>query len=251
MKLLKFSRQQIVRAVRAACIGLFFAACVARAQAQSHSVEYTVSGSTVTGAGPSNNASAFFSGASGQGYTVTINSGVALGNTTRFDEVDFDHGTLTNNGALSGGTEDTIFMTGTGTVTNSSGSSITNSSNDVVVLGSATVTNSGYLNATSGTGIVGDGGGTFNNTATGTIVAETGIALDDQGTVTNSGVIQAAGGYGVEFASLGTLTLTNTSTGSISSKYGIFDDGSGTVTNSGYMKATAGVAIQIKTAPAR
>jgi uncharacterized protein with beta-barrel porin domain len=247
MKFIRFSRQRILRAVRAACVAIFFAACTARAQAQSHSPEYTVNGSTVTGVGPSNSSSAYFSDTSAQGYQVTINPGITLGTTSMTEELQFNHGTVINNGTISGGTQKTIFLSGTGNVTNSSGSSIVNSvgGSGLEIDGVGTVTNSGYIGSLDGGAVLVGGGGNITNTATGLIKGENGIALYYHGAVTNSGVIDGTLTTAISFNSLGTFSVANTSTGSITSVDGIFLDGGGTVSNSGYMKATNGDGIQI------
>jgi outer membrane autotransporter protein len=211
MKKITFSRKQILHAIHAACVALFFAACAGQAKAGPPSVnspEYTIgastsNGITVTGQG-NNSTSAYFLQAGGAGYQISIAPGANLGNSTKYDddEIEIDHGGVYNAGSLSA------------------------SHYAVYIYNNGTVTNSGSIHGSSA-GVYIDGTGTVTNQSTGSISGKYGVELST-GTVNNLGG-SISGKYGIDIFSNG--TVLNTDGGSISGKYGIYFDGTGTVTN--------------------
>ena len=154
-----------------------------------HSTDYTVDGSNVKGRGV-NTTNAFFSGAAGQSYNITIAQDADLGNTgSSNDELMLDSGSVTNAGTLSTtGASSTISILGNGTVTNSGTITSTGGSDyGIQVNGSEdTVTNSGTISSA----YLGVYGYTEIN---GTANANLTFALTNAA----SGVITATEGYGV------------------------------------------------------
>jgi len=250
MKRITFSRKQILRAIHAACMALFFAACAVQASAApAFSPQYTVSGSNVTGSG-TNTTSAYFIDTAPNGYAITIASGANLGNTTGIgngNELEFDHGSVNNSGTLSasnyaiyiyndgnvnntgtiiGNSESGVYIGGNGTVTNLGTISGANDAWSIAIAGNGTITNSGTMS--SGYGVAVTGGGTLNNSGTITGNNGNGVYFGNNATVTNSGSIY---GFSASVAILDNGTVTNSGSITGYNDQGVYITGNGTVTN--------------------
>jgi len=251
MKRLYFSRKSILRAIRLACLTLFFAACAQQTQAAPtfNGSDFQVSGSTVTDRGINNTTSAYFSDTGSGTYNVSV-GGVSLGNTTivtgggNTDLLYFSTGSVTNAGTLTAAANG-IFIVGNGTVTNSASGSITATHEDGISIGSTgTVTNSGSISSSNASGVF-LGSGTVNNAASGTISGYYGVNIYNAGTVTNSGSITGTGGFGSKAIWLEAGgTITNATSATISGYYGVSIAGNGTISNSGTISGS-GYAIRI------
>ena len=215
------------------------------AVAQMYSPDYTVSSSTVTGSGTSS--SAYFTGAAGAGYDVTVQSGANLSTSTNAGEIQLDHGTVSiQSGAslsssvlgLGGNVADgaVVYITGTGNIT----STVNNAGNITINQGSVPV-------------IFIFGNGIVNNT--GTMSADGDIFVVGNAAVTNSGTIDEgfynpaialgnSGGYtGINPVAPGTggpMSATNSVSGLITGTgeayaYGIviYNSSDGTASNAG------------------
>ncbi|HUB67982.1 MAG TPA: autotransporter domain-containing protein [Candidatus Methylacidiphilales bacterium] len=241
MKRISYNRKYILRAIHAACIALFLAACASQANAAPvFSPEYTVSGSNVSGAGTNTTSAYFFDSAAGAGYTVTIAPNANLGNTTdkqNDNEIEFDHGTVTTGtgSSLYGGNSGVVIHT-TGTVNNAATATISGYYH-AVSLGTGSVLNSGTLSES--------GDDTSSSNYTAVLINGTGSVTNNQGAeisgydagvyINGNGNVQNAGTISAEYTGIviiGTGNVTNT--GSISSSYsGVYIKGNGTVNNSG------------------
>jgi len=258
MKRLIFSRRQILRAIHVACLALFFASCAQRAEAAPafNPADFSVSGSTVTDKGVGDTTSAYFIGTGSGNYNVSI-GGVSLGNTTTAGGTDdllhFGTGSVTNSGTLTA-TNNAVFITGSGQVTNASGGIITGNTQSGVYIGgsgtinnagtvtgagnyaaaifSGSITNSGLIHNTgSGSAAYIDQNGNVNNT--GTILSDSGnaVTINGTGTVTNAGTISGAGSSSTSAVYINNGTVSNTGSISDLNGNGISINGAGTVTN--------------------
>ena len=152
-----------------------------------YSSEYSVKGSTVKAAGV-DTSDAYFTGAAGKNYQITIAQGSSLGSTGR-DELNFDSGSVTNAGTLSTTNSfTTINVLGSGKVTNTGTITSTGGGDYGIQFGGSNgaVTNSGTINSDY-LGVYGDTeiNGTANANAT--------FSVNNSA----SGVITATGDYGV------------------------------------------------------
>ena len=198
MKLLSFSRRQILRAIHAACIALFLAAAASHAQAQVYTAPFVINGSSVsaTAAGVYPGAVGFYDNVHTYN-SISVSSGVSVENTAQFASpingiygvITAATGTLTNAGLLS-----------ISTVADPSQAAI-NLSPGATPL---TVTNSGTLTAAAGANI---GYALF-------VVAGSGAV-----TATNSGLMSVSGAVDSNVVDLstasGAVSFTNTASGSV------------------------------------
>ena len=150
-----------------------------------------------------------------------------------------------NSGTLIATVDDGIGLFSGGSVTNTSGASISGSHGGagIYITGAAgTVTNAGAISG-GYHGLFITNGGSISNAASGFISGtHNGIVFKNQaGTITNSGTISggSSGGTGVYLKANSSANVTNTSTGTISAAYGIFATSGGTVTNAGRISGSS------------
>jgi uncharacterized protein YhjY with autotransporter beta-barrel domain len=255
MKNIKFSRRQILRTIRAACIALFFAACAGQANAApTFSADFTVSGSNVTVVGVPNDANtAFFTDPFPNAYAFTILSAANIGNTSNAfhsgNLISFDNGSVNNAGTLTASHYAIVINSTTATSTVSNSYKITSTGNNAVcIFGNGTVNNSaaGVITGSSVSGsyssVYIQGNGTVNN-AGGIHGVYDGVHIKNgSGTVINSGTISGTTDAGVDIGA-GGGTVSNT--GTISGYYGVYIGGNGTVSNSDLITATNKYGVEI------
>ena len=179
---------------------------------------------------------------SGGGYGVALGSGGLVTNTSSItggeDSVIIQGGagTIMNSGTLIATVDDGIGLFSGGSVTNTSGASISGHGGAGIYITGAlgTVTNAGAISGYQGLFIT--NGGSISNATSGSISGtHNGIVFKNQaGTITNSGKVSGTGSGGTGLYLQTNSTVTNTSTGSISGgSFGIFATAGGTVTNAG------------------
>ena len=203
---------------------------------------YTLNGSNVTGTG-TNPTGAYFLDIGSNGYVVTIRSGADLGNAGG-SEIQFDHGTLSNSGKLTGNSFTTLMNYGT--VANS-GMIIANGPNDnAIEIAAATHANPGnvlntgsIITDTGGIGIlISEGNGLITNDSmvrnTGTITSGGNGIFIGSGIVINSGAITANGGGNCGIITMDGGTIINSgSVTAIGLNSAGVSSNSGTLRNSG------------------
>jgi len=271
MKPMNSIHKQNLRAIQAAYVALFFAACSVQAEA-GYTQPFFQQGSTVTTTNASGNyMDSFFQDGSNT-YTVTIsptptttnlllqntNTIVLVGNNSSITvdqnvtlndsgpstatlEID-GTGTVTNSGSIieSNGGGMAINIQGNGTVTNTSTGSISATEwLGVYILNNGTVTNAGSITSYDEVAIEINGSGIVTNSGMITSTLAGGIYIGDGGTVTNSGAITGGGYDGIVIYGTGTVnnsgrivSANTTSTNPTSGYDGVQLEDGGTVTNS-------------------
>jgi uncharacterized protein YhjY with autotransporter beta-barrel domain len=198
MKLIAYSRRQILHAIQAACIALFLIGVASRAQAQTFTTPFVVTGSTVTTspAGVYPGAVGFYDNVNTYS-SISVSAGVSIENTAQFASP------ITGNYG--------VISASTGNLTNAGLLSISTAADPqqaAVNLAPGatplTVTNSGTMTAAAGANI-GFALFVFGNTAT--------------VTVTNSGLLSASGAADSNAVDLstvsGAVSFTNTASGNV------------------------------------
>jgi uncharacterized protein YhjY with autotransporter beta-barrel domain len=228
-----------------------------------YSGQYTVNGSTVTGSGTSN--SAYFTGATGTGYDVTVQSGANLSSSSGTNAIQLDNGTVTvQSGATVAGTSaNSVYFSGTnGTGTLNNAGTLNGSGTDnynVALQGTSVVNNTGTIGGAGWAGIYIQGNGVVNNTGTILESGVIGVNIVGNANISNSGTVYE-GYYGGAIdtgfsignprtGSDGAVTVFNTTTGILTSGMGGNCNGSGiqvysnhsvaTLTNAGTITSTA------------
>jgi uncharacterized protein with beta-barrel porin domain len=168
--------------------------------------------------------------------TGTINNGVGstvIGSRTG---IEFDSGTLSNFGAITGTSQTGILVTVGATITNYAGGTITGGQYAIGGgTGTTSIANYGAITGLTAWGISGTTV-TVTNYAGASITGPLwGISGSDTASVTNSGTVTgnlAGGGIGVHGNN--GVTVTNNAGGSITgSLYGVYTNGAGAVSNAG------------------
>jgi uncharacterized protein YhjY with autotransporter beta-barrel domain len=168
MKLISYSRRQILRAIHAACIALFLIGVASRAQAQTFTAPFVINGPTVTTspAGVYPGAVGFYDNVNTYN-SISVSSGVSIENTSQFGSpingiygvISASTGNLSNAGLLSISTAADpqqaavnlsqagvpLTITNTGTMTVTAGANVGYAIFVFGNTGSVTATNSGLL----------------------------------------------------------------------------------------------------------
>ena len=252
MKQVRYSRSQIFRAIRAACIALFFAAVASHVEGQViTNPPFVVTGQNVTTTpGTYSGAYVFFDSVNTYN-NISINSASSITNTASagvvtpvngvYAVVGGATGTFTNDGVLSmtnsaytaegavslsqGATDLTFSNTGTLT-TNASGANQSFTVYLASTTGNMTVTNSGLISSTGASGSAGvrmtatSGVLTFTNTSTGTVslnlTSGSGYLvslINSNGNVAfTNNGTMTSSSYGVKLGTQGGATSSNTGT---------------------------------------
>jgi hypothetical protein len=210
------------------------------------SINGSVFGIQADGAASVSNSGAVSSGTGtgilldGSGTITNLASGVITG---RYAVSLASGGALTNFGTITGSLDGIDSFEG-GPITNAASGSVTGAGIGIAAFGMPTsISNAGFIGATSGTAIALEAGGTVSNQASGVITSAAGPGIyiaNGLGSVTNAGFVGASSGTAIALAAGG--SVYNQFDGIISAAAGsgiYIANAAGNVTNAGQITASA------------